>query len=193
MQSISQNSPLQTQKQRRFESFVRHKSKFQTPCGCDYVLASCQCQDNCRCELFVKICRCPWPIEKVEEFARWLAALDPESFAERPSPTTTPIFVTKRSARIGMMSSRYESGYSIWHEDDGISERFKNGAILSMSRNGESQFGGVERAELTACQCCRSPLPRYFRLQAESRICNECATAKKCLASKTVDILRESA
>jgi hypothetical protein len=191
VKDISEEIIPKTQKQRRFEAFARHKNRFKTPCGCGLVLASCHCQDYCRCELFVKTCRCEWPVEKLDEFGRWLAELDPESFADRPSPdeTLSPMFVLKRSVRIGVMASRFESGYSIWHHDDRLSESLKNGACLSMSRNGEAQFGGVEGPTGgTLCPCCRMPASRHSK-----PFCNECATARKRSDEKKVDILRESA
>lgn len=151
--------------------------EFKTPCGCILAgfLEPCDCREFCRCELQVRLCKCEWPIEALDALGNMLSRLDPKSYADGPSPETSPLVLTKRSIRVTFRESRFDCGYSIWHPSDRVSDDLKNGGALSRTANGEDVFGPTLPRLTHRCYYCGDVCDG----EGDRAVCPECKTARK--------------
>lgn len=130
------------------------------PCGCSLKGLFCGCQRPCGCAIDLELCYCyaDMPDADREEYlnivAEFLHRVDPENYAELPTPKRVRRCVSSKG-RVATMQDRDDAGESLHHADDVRADDLQHGQECGFTRYaGAFVYGGVsegwrsERAEL---------------------------------------------
>lgn len=140
-------------KEEKDNLFVQHMGIFSSwPCGCFPETEPCPCRENnCGCPITVRICDHAedWNLDEqerlIDEMGRFLLAVDPDNYAERPT-APRPIRCLTQSKRLTLMQQRVDKGYSPFSPHDTY-RRVLNivaGEVVRRGRNGlVTQSGSI--------------------------------------------------